>query len=56
MPFEVIPESITGHCCFVASVVDAEKYTKRGAIGVVCECFDPDDAKLICEALNERTH
>lgn len=54
MRYEVIRESVTGHCCFEASVVDVEIRRKEGlpGSGVLCECFEVKDAEKICEVLN----
>lgn len=52
MRYQVIKQSATGHCCFEASVIDST-INRKGAIGVVCECFDNDSAYHICQALNE---
>lgn len=45
--YAVLTESATGHCCFEASVVD----TERDGLPVA-ECFDEEDAQLVCDALN----
>ncbi len=49
--YQVVDDSVSGHCCFVATVVD----TSRQSYGVpvsVCECFDGNEAERICNALN----
>jgi hypothetical protein len=49
MRFTVAQESKTGHCCFIASVLDAEaEYPDLP----ICECFDLPSAHKIAEALN----
>ena len=58
MRYVVIPESQSGHCCFDYTIVDTERpqlingmrYNKQCA--PVCECFEEEDALLICAALN----
>jgi hypothetical protein len=56
--YKVVDGSQSCHCCFSETVVDT---TKPAMIGgkhyesqyeAVCECFEADDAKLICDALN----
>jgi len=43
--------SQTGHdCCFAATVIDTTK--PDDGTNHVCECFDKQDADMICEALN----
>lgn len=56
--------SNSGHCCFSYTVVDTAKpclryggtqyLTTKGdpEYDSVCECFDVEDAELICAALN----
>lgn len=58
MRYIVIPGSVSGHCCFEASVVDESSWVpfdsyEGGYYGhQVCECFDIADAYRIAEALN----
>lgn len=49
--YEVKEGSESAHCCFEASVIDTSK--KKLTDGyIVCECFSPEDAERICDALN----
>ncbi len=58
MRYEVRSGSQSGHCCFVATVVDTKKpdmfdgqqYLDHGE--EICECFEMADAKRIAAALN----
>lgn len=50
--YKVVNESQSNHCCFQATVVDTTKYSSPGQFKEVCECFEEEDAKRICEALN----
>lgn len=61
--YEVVPESESAHCCFVATVVDTTRpvldgegkpmdYDGRPHYEGVCECFSVDAAELIAKALN----
>lgn len=56
--FTVIKGSQSAHCCFEATVVDMTKPVMIGddhfdnQYESVCECFDVDDAVMICSALN----
>lgn len=62
--FIVVDGSESGHCCFVATVVDTTaplmilgKPDQNPRTGMprydsVCECFDHADAERICSALN----
>lgn len=63
MRYKVFNGSKSAHCCFEATVMDT---TKPEIIGgehyagsdgqlhyeTVCECFNLEDAQLICDALN----
>lgn len=62
--YKIMDCSLSCHCCFEYTVVDT---TKPDMIGgehykdekgfhyeTVCECFEYDDAKLVCDALNAR--
>lgn len=44
--------SESAHCCFEASVID----TKPNPLeeNIICECFDKEDAELICKLLNNQ--
>lgn len=54
MRYKVIDESVSAHCCFVATVVDTQTpspvYPERGEN--VCECFSRADAQRVARALN----
>jgi len=58
MRYAIVEGSQTGHCCFNYTVVDTAKPSLvngehyKGQFVEVCECFDEEDAKLICDALN----
>jgi hypothetical protein len=62
--YKVVDGSISAHCCFQATVVDTRKpvmvrnvpYIRDGEpqFESVCECFEVEDAELICAALNAR--
>ena len=54
----VVEESVSGHCCFSASVVDLSHPMLNngrflGYFFCICECFDQTDAELIAAALNK---
>lgn len=51
MRYIVVNESDTGHCCFVASVIDTH-LPETSMRMPVCECFSIEHAKQICDALN----
>lgn len=56
--YKVIKGSQTAHCCFEATVVDTQAppvlVRPDGSVlhHTVCECFDFEDAELICDHLN----
>lgn len=51
--FKIIEGSQSGHCCFEYTIVDTEKPTiVNGKDDSVCECFEKEQAELICKALN----
>lgn len=58
MIYKVIKGSQSNHCCFSYTVVDTRKPVMIGGehyeneYEAVCETFEEDDAKLICNALN----
>lgn len=63
--YRVVSGSESGHCCFVASIVDTKypviihgKHYIKGdgepAFEAVCECFNMQDAINIVHALNEK--
>jgi hypothetical protein len=47
----VIPDSVTGHCCFGFSVVDRTTCKDTG-YPPICECFEEAEAARIAAALN----
>lgn len=52
--YRVVDGSVSGHCCFEASVVDTQvpHPIYKDQPGWVCECFEVENAKHIAEALN----
>jgi hypothetical protein len=58
--YKVVEDSQSGHCCFDYTVVDTTRPEMIGGeqykdhFEAVCECFDREDADLICSALNRR--
>ena len=54
MRYKIVEGSESGHCCFYYTVVDtsatAHEHTKK--FKSVAECFDDEDAKAVCKALN----
>lgn len=52
MRYQVVQESVSGHCCFEASVIDTERPSAGASAQMVCECFDISDAEMIAAALN----
>lgn len=59
--YKVVPGSQSRHCCFEATVVDTTKPVMindehyNGEFEPVCECFWPEDAEMIANALNAAT-
>lgn len=59
--YKVIERSESGHCCFECTVVDTTKISHTHFVTgevhyePVCECFDVEDAVMICSALNRET-
>lgn len=59
--FFIVKESISAHCCFGYTVCDRTKpvlihgnhYKER--YETVCECFEEEEAILVCLALNNYT-
>lgn len=49
--YEVVNESVSYHCCFVATVIDTT-ITEKFASQTVCECFELEHAQKIADALN----
>lgn len=56
--YQVVPESRSGHCCFVATVVDTSKPLEwpKGEFESVGECFTKADAEKVARALNGGTN
>lgn len=52
--YQVVDGSVSGHCCFEATVVDTHTphQVYRDLHALVCECFDREDAEKIASALN----
>lgn len=56
--YKVKKYSVTGHCCFEATVVDTETPTLLSdgsqirSFSALCECLDVKQAKLIAKVLN----
>ena len=60
--YEAVHDSVSGHCCFVATVWDTHKplmiggkhYESSGRFEFmpVCECFSIEEAKIVAAALN----
>lgn len=53
--YEVKDESTSGHCCFECTVVDTQhvdSVTGEVSVASLCETFDPESARRICDALN----
>ena len=62
--YKLIKESDSGHCCFVASVIDMTKphyhcddineELEPLSYDCVCECFSVENAQKVCDALNNQ--
>ena len=60
--YKVVEGSQSCHCCFDATVIDTTKPSMIGGeqyegdngpqFDSVCECFEVEDANIICAALN----
>lgn len=56
--FFIVEESISKHCCFGYTVCDRTKPVLIGGVHykelyeTVCECFELEEATLVCMALN----
>jgi len=53
--YKIIPESVSNHCCFKYTIIDTkqiEPFRKHNV--TMCECFEEDQAKIICDALNKK--
>lgn len=54
--FGVVAESLSGHCCFEASVVMLSEDGKTPTVQkVLCECMYQEDAKVIRDVLEVST-
>ena len=51
MRYYVVEESVSGHCCFKASIMDRIATEQDKYAEPVCECYEVADAKRICEAM-----
>ena len=56
--FQVLDESASAHCCFVATVLDTSQRLDfrdpdNPRYEVVCECFEYEHAEKIASALNQ---
>lgn len=56
--FIILEESLSGHCCFEYTVVDThgdDKVCESSGIKgkTMCECFEKENAEIICNALNQ---
>lgn len=54
MRYKIVEGSESGHCCFYYTVVDSsqKEYEHGKKFKSVAECFDDEDAKSVCKALN----
>ena len=54
MRYKVVEGSQSGHCCFDWTVVDANTPHEvfKDEFEAVCECFEQEQAVLVCKALN----
>jgi hypothetical protein len=57
--YKVLNGSQSKHCCFEATVIDTNKPVmlrgeKMSWFHTVAECFELEDAMLICAALNAK--
>jgi len=56
--YQVVPESLSCHCCFKYTVVDTtrawmdDRPAEEGNYYQLCECFFKEDADHIVRALN----
>ena len=50
--YKVVEDSILGHCCIIASVIDTTETDEWAP--PICECVNMDDAIAIATALNNR--
>ena len=49
--YKILEGSKSGHCCFDFTVIDTE-VIMHGDPMTICECFNKEDAELVCTALN----
>ncbi len=55
----VVDESVSGHCCFEYSIVEAstkiwdDVFKRYFYDNPICETYEQEDAQLICKLLNE---
>ena len=54
--FIIVDRSVSAHCCFAYTIIDTHAgkedygdYWKR----TMCECFEKEEAEMICTALNK---
>lgn len=58
MRYAIVDGSQSVHCCFDYTVVDTTKPCivggehYKGRFESICECFDEEQAQLVCDALN----
>lgn len=52
--YRIFDKSYSNHCCFEYTVVDTLKFDINDSYheGAICECFNRDEAILVCHALN----
>ena len=55
--YKVVEDSLSAHCCFSHTVVDTAKpvaglENSKHKYETVCECFEEEEAILVCSALN----
>jgi len=51
MRYKVIDKSVSGHCCFEATVMDTYDTQDMPDGSIVCECFEKADAEKVAAAL-----
>ena len=58
MKYAIVNGSQSAHCCFDYTVVDTTRpymiggKQYDGRFESICECFDEEQAQLVCDALN----
>lgn len=50
MRYKAVKGSVSGHCCFEASVVDLNDNEE-----MICECPSIELAQMICDTLNKES-